>query len=211
MLRIPQCLDNRLTDGGKVVSPTHWPHFTPQKHYYYVSGTHFFYRLCKPQGLVQSIAINAMSKDGSTRKTTGPLFTKLVLSSRYNVFRNLHSEMFIYLQCSRRAVKSRLQWAACVVWMVCVKKSGVSLPVERWGFTLILVDRFWEWDVNKTGWESYLIGELWYWSLILTDFFVPIFYLSILILWSVISLFSCIVWFKCMLVYNLSVSMSNIF
>jgi hypothetical protein len=25
MLRIPHCLDNRLTDGGKVVSPTHRP------------------------------------------------------------------------------------------------------------------------------------------------------------------------------------------
>jgi hypothetical protein len=35
MLRIPHCLDNRLTDGGKVVSPTHPPHFTPQKHYYF--------------------------------------------------------------------------------------------------------------------------------------------------------------------------------
>jgi hypothetical protein len=33
---------SRLTDGGKVVSLTHRPHFTPQKHYYfYVSGTHF--------------------------------------------------------------------------------------------------------------------------------------------------------------------------
>jgi hypothetical protein len=32
----------------------HQPHFTPQKHYYfYVSGTHFCYRLSKPQGLVQ--------------------------------------------------------------------------------------------------------------------------------------------------------------
>jgi hypothetical protein len=42
ILRVPRCLDNRLTDGGKVVSPTHRPHFTPQKHYYfYVSGTHF--------------------------------------------------------------------------------------------------------------------------------------------------------------------------
>jgi hypothetical protein len=40
MLRIPHYLDNRLTDGGKVVSPTYPPHFTPQKHYYfYVSGT----------------------------------------------------------------------------------------------------------------------------------------------------------------------------
>jgi hypothetical protein len=43
MLRIPHCLDNRLTDGGKVVRPTHPPNFTPQKHYYFnVSGTHFY-------------------------------------------------------------------------------------------------------------------------------------------------------------------------
>jgi hypothetical protein len=54
MLRIPHFLDNQLTDGGKVVSPTHRPHFTPQNHYYfYVSGIHFCYRLSKPQGLVR--------------------------------------------------------------------------------------------------------------------------------------------------------------
>jgi hypothetical protein len=47
MLRIPHCLDNRLTDGGKVVSPTHPPHLTPQKHsYFYLSGTHFCYTPC---------------------------------------------------------------------------------------------------------------------------------------------------------------------
>jgi hypothetical protein len=34
MLRIPHCLDNRLLDGGNIVSPTHQPHFTPQKHYF---------------------------------------------------------------------------------------------------------------------------------------------------------------------------------
>jgi hypothetical protein len=29
-------------DGGNVVSPTHQPRFTPQKHYYFnASGTHF--------------------------------------------------------------------------------------------------------------------------------------------------------------------------
>jgi hypothetical protein len=40
MLRIPHCLDNQLTDGGEVVSPTHLRQSTPQKHYYvYVSGT----------------------------------------------------------------------------------------------------------------------------------------------------------------------------
>jgi hypothetical protein len=31
MLRIPHYPDNRLIDGNKVVSPTHQPHFTPQK------------------------------------------------------------------------------------------------------------------------------------------------------------------------------------
>jgi hypothetical protein len=36
-------LENRLIDGGKVISPMNRPHFTPQKHYYfcYVYGTHF--------------------------------------------------------------------------------------------------------------------------------------------------------------------------
>jgi hypothetical protein len=53
MLRIPHYLDNRLTDSGNVVGPKHPPHFTPQKHYYYVSGTHFCWRLSKPQGLVR--------------------------------------------------------------------------------------------------------------------------------------------------------------
>jgi hypothetical protein len=54
MLRIPHCLDNRLIVGGKVVSLTHQPYFTVQKHYYFnVSGTHFCYRLSKPQGLVR--------------------------------------------------------------------------------------------------------------------------------------------------------------
>jgi hypothetical protein len=53
MLKIPHCLDSRLTDSGKVVSPTHPLHLTPQKHYFYVSGTHFCYRLSKPQGLVR--------------------------------------------------------------------------------------------------------------------------------------------------------------
>jgi hypothetical protein len=42
IFRIPNCLDNRLTHCGKVVSRTHPAHFTPQKHYYfYVSGANF--------------------------------------------------------------------------------------------------------------------------------------------------------------------------
>jgi hypothetical protein len=53
MLRIPHCLENRLTDGGKAVSPRDTPYFTPQKHYFNVSGSHFCYRLSNPQGLVR--------------------------------------------------------------------------------------------------------------------------------------------------------------
>jgi hypothetical protein len=48
ILRIPHCLDNRLTDGGKVVSPTHRLHFTLHKHFS-ASGTHFYYKLSEPQ------------------------------------------------------------------------------------------------------------------------------------------------------------------
>jgi hypothetical protein len=63
MLRISYCLDNRLTDGGKVVSPTHPPHFTPQKHYYFsVSGSHFCWRLSKPQGLVRPQGLSKLKK-----------------------------------------------------------------------------------------------------------------------------------------------------
>jgi hypothetical protein len=34
MLRIPHCLGSRLIGGGKVVSPTHRPHFTPKKQFF---------------------------------------------------------------------------------------------------------------------------------------------------------------------------------
>jgi hypothetical protein len=40
MLRIPHCIDSRLTGGSKVVSLMHRPRSTPQKHFS-VSGTHF--------------------------------------------------------------------------------------------------------------------------------------------------------------------------
>jgi hypothetical protein len=53
MLRIPNCLDSRLTDGGKVVSPTHRSRITPQKDHLSASGTHFSYRLTEPQGLMR--------------------------------------------------------------------------------------------------------------------------------------------------------------
>jgi hypothetical protein len=63
MLRIPNCLDNRLTDGDMVVSLTHRQRCTPQKRYYfYVSGTHFCYKLSKPQGLVRPEGLGKFKK-----------------------------------------------------------------------------------------------------------------------------------------------------
>jgi hypothetical protein len=53
MLRIPHCLDNRLTDGGKVASLMYRPLSTLQKHYFSASGTHVCKRLSKPQGVVR--------------------------------------------------------------------------------------------------------------------------------------------------------------
>jgi hypothetical protein len=35
MLRIPQRLENRLTDGGKVVNTTHRQRSAPQKNYFF--------------------------------------------------------------------------------------------------------------------------------------------------------------------------------
>jgi hypothetical protein len=34
-------LDNRIIDGGEVISPTHRPSSTAQEHYFPASGTHF--------------------------------------------------------------------------------------------------------------------------------------------------------------------------
>jgi hypothetical protein len=53
MIKIRRCLDNQLTDGGKVVSPMHRPRSTPQKNHFSASGTNICWRLSKPQGLVR--------------------------------------------------------------------------------------------------------------------------------------------------------------
>jgi hypothetical protein len=56
MLRVPHCLDSRLTDGGKVVSPTQRPRSSPQKHYMSASGTRsWLEELGKLKKLIQLI------------------------------------------------------------------------------------------------------------------------------------------------------------
>jgi hypothetical protein len=56
--RLPHFPDNRLTDGGEVVSLTRRPPFTPRK----IPGTHFCQRLSRPQGHIA---------DGRIRSTEG--------------------------------------------------------------------------------------------------------------------------------------------
>jgi hypothetical protein len=62
MLGIPHCLDSRLTDGGEVVSLTHRPRFTPQKHSLSASDVHLCQRLSKSQGLVRPAGLGKLKK-----------------------------------------------------------------------------------------------------------------------------------------------------
>jgi hypothetical protein len=65
MLRIPHCLDNRLTDGGK-------------KHYFSASGTHFCYRLRKPQDLVRPEGSRKLKQNSFTSSGLEPATFRLV-------------------------------------------------------------------------------------------------------------------------------------
>jgi hypothetical protein len=58
MLRIPHYLDSLLTDGGKVVSPTHRPPFN----YLADFGSHFCWRLSEPQALVRQEGLGKLKK-----------------------------------------------------------------------------------------------------------------------------------------------------
>jgi hypothetical protein len=62
MLRIPHCLDSRLVDDSKVVSPTDWSCSTLQKHYFSASGTHLYYTLSEPHGLVWPEGLGKLKK-----------------------------------------------------------------------------------------------------------------------------------------------------
>jgi hypothetical protein len=68
MSRIPHCLDNRLTDGGEVVSLTTRPHSTSQKPFLVLISV----RLSKSQGLVRPEGLGKMGKKNSmTSSETG--------------------------------------------------------------------------------------------------------------------------------------------
>jgi hypothetical protein len=62
MLRMPPCLDNRLTDGGKVVSPTHRPRSTPQILLFILLVLITVKELSKLQGLVRLEGLAKLQK-----------------------------------------------------------------------------------------------------------------------------------------------------
>jgi hypothetical protein len=72
MLRIPHCLYNRFTDGGKVVSPTHRPSSTSQNHYFSASVIHFCQRLNKSQGLVRLEGLGKLKKIQWPHRVSNP-------------------------------------------------------------------------------------------------------------------------------------------
>jgi hypothetical protein len=57
MLRIAHCLDNRVVDGDKVVSPMHLPRFNAHKRWFSASGSYFCY-----QGLVRPKELDKLEK-----------------------------------------------------------------------------------------------------------------------------------------------------
>jgi hypothetical protein len=65
-------MDNRLTDGCKVVSPMHRPRSPPQRHYFSASGTHFCWRLSDPQGVMPLERLGKLKTINSPHRVSNP-------------------------------------------------------------------------------------------------------------------------------------------
>jgi hypothetical protein len=73
MLRIPHCLDSRLTDGGEVVSHTHRPHITLEEdRLLFIS----FRGWGNPRAIVQLEGLGKLKKIQWTHRDSNPLVAK---------------------------------------------------------------------------------------------------------------------------------------
>jgi hypothetical protein len=93
MLRIPHCVDNGLTYGDKVISPTRRPRFNPKK----IPGTHFCWS--KPQDLGRLKGLrkskNSISSSGIEPATFRPVEQSLNLLPCPHAKRRLLPSEFI--------------------------------------------------------------------------------------------------------------------
>jgi hypothetical protein len=79
MLRIPHCLDSRLTDGDKVVSPTHPSRFTPHRNIIFMFLVLISVR-SKPQELVRPEGLGKFKNHLIGNRTLDlPVFVVLLL------------------------------------------------------------------------------------------------------------------------------------
>jgi hypothetical protein len=117
MLRIPHCLDNWLKDDGKVVSSTQPPHFTPQKHYYfYDSGTHFCYRLSKPQVLVRPEGLgNSKNHLIGYRTRDLPVCSIVPLPLRYRMSPLVGIKLIVIYKIKRERFLNLWNYVVCLI------------------------------------------------------------------------------------------------
>jgi hypothetical protein len=71
MLRIPHCLESRLTDGGKVSALLTGRALLP-RNYFSASDTHFCYRLSKPLDLVRLEGLVKLKNIHSPHRAANP-------------------------------------------------------------------------------------------------------------------------------------------
>jgi hypothetical protein len=93
---IPHCLNNQLTDGGKVVRPTHRPRSTPQKHYFSASGAFFLSEAEKILGPNAAGRIRYIEKNHLPHRASNP---RPILDSRL-----LDGSEVVSLTCRRTAL-----------------------------------------------------------------------------------------------------------
>jgi hypothetical protein len=83
----------------------HRPHFTPQKHYFYVSGIHFCQKLSKPQGLVRPEGLGKF-KNSPHRGIEPAIFRFVVLTTALpRAPYNCCKEMYTGIICLRLLVR----------------------------------------------------------------------------------------------------------
>jgi hypothetical protein len=146
-------LDNRLTDGGKIVSPTHRPRSTPKKHYFSACGTHFWWRLSERQGPVRLEGLGELKKfihliglEPATFKFNIILqqYTTLLLKSLYMLHTSLVGGMSSERTCtSFHSLSSSWRWCILPTKHVILKVWVKMLDFVLLSYSLHITVHIW--------------------------------------------------------------------